>query len=38
MARDLAIIAKVQKIEEIPKYDKVVKATIENYPVIIMEV
>lgn len=37
MARDLAIIAKVQKIEGIPKYDKVVKATIENYPVIVQK-
>lgn len=37
MVRDLAIIAKVQKIEGIPKYDKVVKATIENYPVIVQK-
>lgn len=37
MARDLAIITKVQKIEPIPKYDRVVKATIENYPVIVQK-
>ncbi len=37
MARDLAIIAKIQKIEGIAKYDKVVKAIIENYPVIVQK-
>lgn len=35
--QDLAIITKVQKIESIPKYDRVVKATIENYPVIVQK-
>jgi hypothetical protein len=37
MSRDLAVITKVQKIEAIPNYDKVVKATIDNYPVIVQK-
>ena len=37
MARELAIVTRVQKIESIPNYDRVVKATIENYPVIVQK-
>jgi len=37
MTRDLAIVTRVQKIEPIPNYDRVVKATIENYPVIVQK-
>ena len=37
MARELAIVTRVQKIEPIPNYDRVVKATIENYPVIVQK-
>lgn len=37
MTKDLAIITRVQKIEPIPNYDRVVKATIENYPVIVQK-
>lgn len=35
MSRELAIVAKIQNIEEIPKYDKVELATVENYKVIV---
>jgi hypothetical protein len=33
--RDLAVIARIQKIEAIPNYDRVELATVENYPVIV---
>lgn len=35
--RDLAIIAKIQEINPIPKYDRVELATVENYPVIVQK-